>query len=157
MNWNEIFILVNGQLEHHPSRTAPRIVHGVPVGWDCKGYTKVKYQGKQYFAHRVIWEMNNGPIPEGQEIDHIDGNKSNNCIENLRLANRSQNCANREGWSKSGLPRGLFFERGRIRAQLTVNGKMIYLGMFSVEDQELAELVVSEARVKYHGDFARHN
>lgn len=46
------------------------------------------------FAHRIIWEMFNGAIPEGKEIDHINGVKSDNRIENLRLCDRHINCKN---------------------------------------------------------------
>lgn len=49
------------------------------------GYLRVQFQKKRYYVHRIIWEMFNGPIPIGYEIDHIDGNPANNQIENLRL------------------------------------------------------------------------
>lgn len=46
------------------------------------------------FAHRVIWEMHNGEVPEGMEIDHINGVKHDNRIENLRCVDRWVNCKN---------------------------------------------------------------
>lgn len=52
-------------------------------------------------AHRIIWELHNGPIPEGMVIDHIDRNRSNNQLSNLRLVDYSQNSANTDGHSDS--------------------------------------------------------
>ena len=48
------------------------------------GYVRVGYKKHRYYAHRLIWSMFNGSIPIGYEIDHIDGNPSNNLISNLR-------------------------------------------------------------------------
>ncbi len=55
------------------------------------GYVRFKLNGKLKFAHRVIWEMFNGKIPEGKVIDHINGIKDDNRIENLRLTTQRQN------------------------------------------------------------------
>lgn len=52
-------------------------------------------------AHRVIWELVNGPIPEGMEIDHIDRCRSNNKVDNLRLVTSSENSCNTSGHSDS--------------------------------------------------------
>jgi hypothetical protein len=57
-------------------------------------YVLINFNGKQYQAHRIIWQMLNGQIPDGMCIDHIDRNPSNNRIENLRLATRQQNSMN---------------------------------------------------------------
>jgi hypothetical protein len=46
-------------------------------------------------GHRIVWESFNGKIPNGLEIDHIDRNKHNNKLKNLRLVTHSENCLNR--------------------------------------------------------------
>lgn len=46
------------------------------------------------YRHRVIWYFFNGAVPENMEIDHIDGNKDNNNLENLRIVTRKENCNN---------------------------------------------------------------
>ena len=51
---------------------------------------------KIYIVSRVIWEMVNGPIPEGYIIDHLDGNALNNRIENLACKTRGENMQNRK-------------------------------------------------------------
>lgn len=59
------------------------------------GYWKVVFYGKSMTAHRIIWTIVNGEIPEGQTIDHIDRNQSNNKIENLRMVSHAVNSRNR--------------------------------------------------------------
>lgn len=45
----------------------------------------------KYLVHRIVWELHNGPIPEGLVIDHIDGNTSNNRLNNLRCISSKDN------------------------------------------------------------------
>lgn len=58
-------------------------------------YYRVQLKRKLYTVHRIIWEMYNGEIEEGSEIDHFDLNKTNNKLSNLRKASKSINCRNR--------------------------------------------------------------
>jgi hypothetical protein len=57
------------------------------------GYRGVKYKGKRYPAHRVIWLWNNGAWPTG-DVDHINGDRADNRIKNLRDVTRSENIKN---------------------------------------------------------------
>ena len=65
---------------------------------DYKGYLHVglSKNGKQEscLVHIIVWQIFNGKIPDGKEIDHIDGNPSNNCLENLRCVPHKENCNN---------------------------------------------------------------
>lgn len=65
-------------------------------------------------AHRVIWELVNGPIPEGMEIDHIDRCRSNNKVDNLRLVTSSENSCNTSGHSdyRTGVKNISFHQNG---------------------------------------------
>ena len=62
---------------------------------DSAGYHMISWKstkGRVFKrAHIVCWETHNGPVPDGLEIDHIDGNKSNNNITNLRLVTHHEN------------------------------------------------------------------
>lgn len=63
---------------------------------DLNGYRVVKVGGAFYKAHRICWALYHGEDPYGYELDHIDRDKSNNSICNLRLATRETNCFNRD-------------------------------------------------------------
>lgn len=63
-------------------------------GTPREGYLRISIGGKNYSIHRLVWEAFNGPIPSGYYIDHIDGNRSNNSISNLRIATQSGNMKN---------------------------------------------------------------
>ena len=60
-----------------------------------KGYRRITIKesdGKYHMRmeHRVIWEQHNGPIPDGCDIHHINGDKLDNRIENLECLNRTE-------------------------------------------------------------------
>jgi hypothetical protein len=119
------------------------------------GYTVIEVDGKNIMAHRLVWIMHNGNF-EGY-IDHIDGNRSNNRIENLRVVDRTKNQWNRKISHNNPIGvKGVRFRKdsNKFEARLTVNGKRMVLGSF--KDLELAQLVVMEARNKYHKEFANH-
>lgn len=92
-----------------------------------------------FLVHRIIWEMHNGPIHKGLDIDHIDRNRSNNKIENLRLATRSQNLQN-SAYERGvcALP-GVSYDKRRKKkpyySRVRFNGKPLYLGVFSTAEE----------------------
>jgi len=69
---------------------------------DKDGYIRIVFKGKKMMAHRMIWEMFNGEIPEGMEVHHINGVRDDNRIDNLALTTRKQN-AQRTTRKKIGL------------------------------------------------------
>jgi len=89
------------------------------------------------------------------EVDHIDADRHNNQIENLRAATSAQNQRNKplQRNNTSG-HKNVRWANGKWAVELKINGKAKYFGRF--EDLELAALMASEVRDKYHGEFARH-
>ena len=69
---------------------------------DNRGYYKVQFNKQPIGQHRIVWELHFGPIPEGMVIDHIDRDKSNNRIENLRCTSQSSNMTNQPQRNSSG-------------------------------------------------------
>jgi len=120
-----------------------------------KGYRRVKVNGDLHMAHRLVWAYHFDSVPN--YIDHIDGNKLHNAISNLRSATKVENGRNislRKD-NTSGV-KGVYWAKREQKwaAELSVNKQIKRLGYF--DDIELADLVVTEARNKYHGAFANH-
>ena len=119
------------------------------------GYVRVKVNNRLHMAHRLVFLMMNGYLPK--EIDHIDGDRSNNKIENLRDVTKSENAQNRKMPinNTSGI-KGVCWHKAvnKWYVQLQVNKKMKYFGIY--DNLELAQLVAIEARDKYHGKYARN-
>jgi hypothetical protein len=119
------------------------------------GYVSVGINKKIYKAHRVIFMMFHSYMP--LEIDHINGNKNDNRIENLREVNHSQNCLNRKLRSDNVIKcKGVRWVQANkaYMVRVTINGKRKFLGYF--KDFDLADLVASEARDLYYGKYANH-
>jgi hypothetical protein len=122
------------------------------AGWkDTKGYVKIEIGGKAYAAHRLAWLMVYGVEPSNQ-IDHIDGNKSNNAISNLREATNAQNKQNirkARADNKCGLLGAYWYKAGRTwRSEIGHNGKSYFLGNFPTA--ELAHLSYVDAKRRLH-------
>lgn len=120
------------------------------------GYLSVRINGKSKLNHRVIWEMFNGAIPAGMEIDHIDTNPLNNRIENLRLASSANNKwnMNRPSHNTSGFKGvSLFKKTGRYESYIKVSGKKKHIGFFPTA--ELAHKAYKEEADKLFGEFSR--
>lgn len=120
------------------------------------GYIHIKCNNKTYPAHRLAWLYVYGYIPN-YYLDHINGRPSDNRIINLREATASQNSHNVKITSRntSGI-KGIHWHKKSKKwiAKVSINKQSKYLGSFN--DIEFAELVVNEARLKYHGIFARN-
>lgn len=140
MNWREMFyykdgilmqkkVYISNQYKQYwkdSDRVAP--YHFVD------GYKRIKILGKHYSHHRIIWELFNGVIPDNMQIDHIDGDRSNNNIENLRLVLKDENSRNRR-ISKNNTSgyHGIVYDKryeGKIQAYISNKGKRetIYSG-----------------------------
>ncbi len=138
------------------SPIGPRsVIGGMAGSLTNAGYWRIKIAGKPYMAHRLAWLYIHGEFP-ASEIDHINGCRDDNRLENLRLASRSQNLWNsaKRKDNSSGF-KGTKFDRrnGRWAAKLQKNGKYIHLGMFATAKE--AHEAYGQAATRYFGEFAR--
>ena len=122
------------------------------VGCNSRGYLVSSIDGKLYFLHRLAWLYMYGKFPYGY-IDHIDGNKSNNAICNLRDVSNAINTQNthvaRNCNKSTGLLGATLNKRnGRYRAQIKIDGNNIYLGDFDFAEDAHKEYI--SAKRKYH-------
>lgn len=103
------------------------------VTHDGKGYLVGGIFNRQHQAHRVAWAIYHGYWPSG-EIDHINRNRSDNRISNLRDVSSAENSHNLPIFvnNRSGILGVDWYERkGKWRAQIMANGKLIHLGYFA--------------------------
>lgn len=121
---------------------------------DRSGYRKIMVKGFNFRAHRLCWLIHYGTEPDG-EIDHINGIKDDNRIENLREATRSQNCMNMKLRSDnaSGF-KGVYWREHakRFTASIWKDGKRKSLGYFNTAEQ--AHEAYVQASACAHGEFA---
>lgn len=121
---------------------------GCPNG---TGYLRVLWAKRHYTVHRIIWKWWTGL--DADDIDHADGDKSNNRISNLRECSRSQNNANSLGRKRKSEFRGVSKAGTAWQAYIRKDGEGIYLGRFKTPED--AHAAYCEAARQLHGSFAR--
>ena len=113
-------------------------------GVDTYGYIHIGVNGKQYKAHQLAWLYHYGEIPSG-EIDHINCDKQDNRIKNLRVVSSTINALNKRS------SKGVYRHQSKYRARIKLNGKHLHLGLF--ETEELAKQAYLTAKKQYLGEF----
>ena len=105
------------------------------------GYIKVQINKIPYFAHRLVWCLVNKSIPVDKQIDHINRNKSDNRIENLRLVDVRANALNKKCKSSNTGIRGVSKDRNYYKVSFTIKGKSVHVGNFKCFEKakEVAE------------------
>jgi hypothetical protein len=139
----------SGQLTRKPcqrSKWLPLVV----TSRDTCGYLRASVNGSVYSAHRLVWLFHYGAWPQG-EIDHINGDRADNRIANLRDVTRPVNMQNLRVPVPSKVAPGVYHSPGRskpYRARISVNGRKIDLGYY--DSQEAASAAYSEAKHRFH-------
>lgn len=133
MNWHDLFTYDDGKLIWKIALGRKIRIGDLAGTVTPRKYISVTYQGKKYRAHRIIWEMYNGPIPSGMEIDHEDGDRANNKIRNLNLRSNAGNHLNmaKRRDNTSGAT-GVYQCKAtnKWKAAATQNGVTTHLGTF---------------------------
>lgn len=135
----EVFEFVNGELWRKEyvdilgHRRPRKLVENVA---NANGYCDVRFKGRNVRYHRIIWILLNGDIPAKMDIDHIDGNRVNNNVNNLRLSTRRENTQNRIEHRKGKLVGCCYNKlKRKWRAVIQVNGKHKFLGLYDTEQE----------------------
>lgn len=153
-----LFEYKDGQLIWKVARQKIRI--GQVAGTLQKtGYIHIGIDGEQYVAHRLIWLYHHGVWPE-QLLDHINRQKDDNRIQNLREVSQQQNMRhtkihshNTSGhcgvqWNKTA---------GKWCAKITVNQKLLHLGLFTNLEDAISARKAAELQYNFspfHGNTA---
>lgn len=117
------------------------------MGDERRGLYAVTTQHRAQYMHRLIMKP-----PAGFEVDHISRDSLDNRRANLRICTRAENMRNRSYTRKSPGLRGTAAHGNKYRAQITVNRKQLYLGLF--ETEAAAGQAYDRAAVEHFGEFA---
>ncbi len=133
-----------------------RLKNGNQAGCDNgNGYIKISVNGTRYYAHRLAWAVMNGETT-AKHIDHINGDRSDNRICNLRECTDSTNRMNTGMWktNTTGYKGVTYFKsRGKYVAQTTLNCKHKTLGYFDTPEE--ASAAYQSFVKEHHGEFYR--
>ena len=154
METSKLHILARENFEYRDGKlfwrkaTGRRVKIGDQAGClRSDGYRTIMLNKKQYFEHRLIFLMFNPKwdiFDYSLQIDHINGKKNDNRIENLRLVTNQENHFN---LTKA---KGFYWQKQnqKFHAGIRINGKQKYLGCFDTE--EMARSAYLIAKKKYH-------
>lgn len=120
-----------------------------------KGYKSGKLSGKRLKAHRVIWAWVHDEWPD--EIDHINGDKTDNRISNLRGVDHAENSRNRKLYSNNTNGSIGVFQRpsGRWGAHINADGKRVVIGTFDTKELAAEARRKAELEQDYHPNHGR--
>lgn len=146
----ELIEELRATFDYHEDGYLIRKITGEPCGQRANhttGYALVNVGGKLVYAHRIIYAINHGEMPG--EVDHINGNREDNRIENLREVSRPENSHKKPETNTSGLS-GVFWYAPTQKwvARIHVDHQLIHLGYFT--DYEDAVEARRLAKIKHH-------
>ena len=132
---------------------------GVTLGCvDTLGYLAIGFNGTRYYVHRIVWKMHHGDFEEHLMVDHVNGKKHDNRIDNLRLVDKTENARNMKASTKntSGYTGvSLYKPTGRWMAIIQVSGKHVYLGSFKTKKEAAKARCAADKKYGFHENHGR--
>ena len=122
-----------------------------------EGYRVMHFGGTNYPVHRVVWLYHYGTLPEKQ-IDHLNHNRVDNRIENLRETSHHTNMKNKSLYvtNQSGYP-GVAYKDEVWISRISIDGNKIHLGSFITFEEAVAARKAGEKILNYHTNHGIHN
>lgn len=177
MNWHEFFFYLDGEIywkerprDHFKNEAAwkhnKKVFCGKRAGAivgsprSATRYRQTEVWSKAHKNHRIIWEMHNGPIPDGMVVDHINGNGLDNRIENLRLVDSVDSAHNLPMLSSNttGIVGVNWHNSARAwQARICMAGKRIDLGRYPCLLDAVAARIRAEREYGYHKNHGRQS
>jgi len=147
------FYYKDGMLFQRLRRAGVRINNPVGAPINSTGYRSFGFFGSSTLLHRAIFLYYKGFLPK--IVDHIDQDKTNNRIENLRESTRSGNGANRKKYSRTREYKGVERRGGSYRSRIRKDGKEYHIGSFKTAKE--AAIAYDIKAIELHGDFSYTN
>jgi hypothetical protein len=121
-----------------------------------QGYANGKLDGRVYFAHRVVWVLSTGAWPAG-EIDHVNHDKRDNRMSNLRLVTKQTNARNLPMLKNNttGVTGVYRRARGGWHAAIRVAGRLRHLGCFRTKAEAVSARQTAEVRFAFHENHGK--
>lgn len=151
-----VYCPMTGELRwSHHQNNVTRLMGKLAGSRDPRGYIKLSFRGAPIWAHRLAWALYYNQWPDGV-IDHIDGDRSNNAIKNLRVVTQKENTQNaRLRSNKTSAYRGVSCCRGQWAAVIYIDKKQQWLGVFETEHE--AASAYNAAALEAYGKHAKIN
>lgn len=131
---------------------SPNTKRGDVVGNERSGYLQVKINSVSYTVHRLIYKLVYGDFDESKLVDHIDRNRKNNTIENLRLVDNQTNCRNQgKRLNNTSGKQGVYWfnRQNNWRASIYRHGKKVHLGCFAKKSDAIQARLDAEKELGY--------
>jgi hypothetical protein len=146
-----------GELRWTSAAAQGRLTQRIAGSKAGNGYWQIKTGKVCYLAHRIVWAIVHGEWSE-KDIDHIDGNRANNALSNLRVVTKSENMQNLAVTGKktaSGLAGACHLpangrRREKWEATIRINGVLKHLGLFSTPQEAHARYMQEKSLVHTH-------
>ena len=136
-------------------KTKTSSINNIAGRSNWRGYVSIWINASPYYARRLAWAICNGSWPVG-DIDHINEDKSDNRISNLRVASRSENMFNR-GRNKnntSGMKGVVFCKKTqKWRAQIMIDRRSVNIGRFKTKEEASSAYLLKAREAR--GEFAK--
>lgn len=132
------------------TRNRARVAGNNPSSYSSNGYLEICVGGTKVSAHKLAWHIYYGYWPN-HHIDHIDGDKRNNRISNLRKSDPSINMKNR-GFNKNNTTgkMGVYKSGQKWRSRIRVSGKLVNLGTYENYNDAVEARESAEVKYKFH-------
>ncbi len=130
---------------------------GKPAGGLNKGYVRVEINGKPVGCHSIIWAMSYGDYPDGL-IDHVNGNRSDNRLTNLRVTDYVGNAKNqRTPKNNTSGAIGVHWNEqiGKWMSSIRVSNKLLHLGCFQDIDEAITVRKRAEVIYGFHPNHGK--
>lgn len=145
---------VSGAFRWRSARRRPNLPADLTAGTrHSEGYRRVSVKGRLYYVHRLIWAYVHDRWP-AEDIDHLNGDRSDNRLCNLREASRSLNNENirtARSHSTSGMLGAHRTPWGRWASSIRVRGRILYLGCYDTANE--AHQAYLSAKIKFHEGY----